>query len=191
MVATPSAMLPLGTIAPDFALLDPAGTTHTLSSVADGKAGLLVAFICNHCPYVKHLHRELALLTDRWQHRGLGVVGINPNDADAYPDDSPAAMADEARTVGYTFPYLVDGDQRAATEYHAVCTPDFFLFDDQRRLVYRGQFDDSRPRNDVPVTGKDLKGAVDALLEGRSGPTVQVPSIGCSIKWKPGNEPPW
>ncbi len=191
MVATPSAMVPLGTEAPDFALPDPSGVVHRRDDLLAGRPGLLVAFICNHCPYVKHLRRELALLADRWQRRGLAVVGINSNDADAYPDDSPEAMAAEVRTVGYTFPYLVDADQSVARAYHAACTPDFFLFDAAARLVYRGEFDGSRPGNDVPVTGGDLKAAVDALLAGQPPVEQQIPSIGCNIKWRPGTEPGW
>ncbi|MEO7556190.1 MAG: thioredoxin family protein [Acidimicrobiales bacterium] len=189
MVATPSTMLPLGTTAPEFALPDPSGTEHTLDSVATGHQGLLVAFICNHCPYVQHIRRELALLTEKWQRRGIAVVGINPNDADAYPDDSPEAMAAEARTVGYTFPYLVDADQDVARAYRAACTPDFFLFDADRKLVYRGQLDGSRPKNDVPVTGADLSAAIDALLDGRPITDDQYPSMGCNIKWKADAEP--
>jgi len=189
MVATPSTMLPLGTSAPDFALPDPSGTEHTLDSIAEGQRGVLVAFICNHCPYVKHIGRELALLTEKWQRRGIAVVGINSNDADAYPDDAPDAMAVEARTVGYTFPYLVDATQDVARAYRAACTPDFFLFDADRRLVYRGQLDGSRPKNDVPVTGADLGAAIDAVLDGRPVPDDQRPSMGCNIKWRPGSEP--
>ena len=182
-------MLPLGTVAPDFALPDSSGIVHTLDTVVDGKRGLLVAFICNHCPYVKHLRRELALLADRWQQRGLAVVAINSNDFDAYPDDAPAAMAAEARTVGYRFPYLVDETQEVALAYRAACTPDFFLFDEERRLAYRGQFDESRPKNDLPVTGADLDAAVRAVLDGRPVAGEQRASIGCNIKWRPGVEP--
>lgn len=178
-------MLALGTVAPDFSLRDPSGALHTLESVCESKQGLLVAFICNHCPYVKHVRRELALLTQRWQQRGLAVVGINSNDADAYPDDAPEAMATEARTVGYLFPYLVDSTQEVARAYRAACTPDFFLFDAERRLAYRGQLDASRPGNDVPVTGADLDAAVKAVLAGRAVDGEQHPSMGCSIKWRP------
>jgi len=189
-MAVNSTMLPLGTEAPDFALPDPSGRIWTMHEL-DGAPALLVIFLCNHCPYVKHLGRELGLLTQRFLARGVAVVGINSNDADAYPDDAPDLMEVEARRLGYDFPYLVDADQVAARAYRAACTPDFFLFDAERRLVYRGQFDDSRPGNDVGVTGRDLKAAVDAVLAGEPAPEPQRPSIGCSIKWKPGNEPEW
>lgn len=187
-MAVSSTMMALGTEAPDFSLPDPSGTMWSRHDFQD-RPGLLVMFICNHCPYVQHVRRELALLTQRWQDRGLGVVGVQSNDWDAYPDDSPERMAQESRTVGYTFPYLVDESQEVACAYGAACTPDFFLFDGDHRLVYRGQLDDSRPRNDVPVTGADLKAAVDALLDGRSLDQDQLPSMGCGIKWRPGNEP--
>jgi peroxiredoxin len=187
-MAATSTMMPLGTEAPAFRLPDPAGELHGTDDAA-GAPALLVMFICNHCPYVKHLRRELALLTDRWQQRGVAVFGINSNDPAAYPEDSPEHMAEEARTVGYTFPYLVDEAQEVAKAYGAAGTPDCVLFDADRRLVYRGQFDDSRPSNGQPVTGADLKAAVDAVLDGRPVPDDQRPSMGCSIKWKPGNEP--
>ena len=191
MVAVPSTMLELGTPAPAFALPDPAGRVVTLDEVASGRSGVLVVFLCNHCPYVKHLGRELALVTQRLLARGIGVVGINSNDIEAYPDDGPEAMAAEARRLGYDFPYLLDEDQSVAHAYRAACTPDFFLFDADRRLVYRGQFDASRPKNDEPVTGADLKRAVDALLAGDPPLAEQRPSLGCNIKWKAGNEPEW
>jgi peroxiredoxin len=187
-MAATSTMMPLGTEAPAFRLPDPAGEPHGTDD-AERAPALLVMFICNHCPYVKHLRRELALLADRWQQRGVAVFGINSNDADAYPDDAPARMAEEARTIGYTFPYLVDESQGVAKAYGAACTPDFFLFDADRRLVYRGQFDDSRPSNGKPVTGADLKAAVDAVLDGTPVSDDQRPSMGCGIKWKPGNAP--
>jgi peroxiredoxin len=142
MVATASTMLPLGSVAPDFTLADPEGNAHALASIADGKRGVLVAFLCNHCPYVQHIRYELARLTGGWQQHGIAVVGINANDSGAYPDDAPGAMALEARSVGYTFPYLVDATQETARAYHAACTPDFYLFDRDLHLVYRGQFDD-------------------------------------------------
>jgi peroxiredoxin len=189
MVATPSTMLPLGTVAPDFTLADPDGNEHALKSIADGKRGLLVAFICNHCPYVQHIRYELARLAGGWQQHGIAVVGINANDSDAHPDDGLEAMALEARSVGYTFPYLVDATQETAKAYRAACTPDFFLFDRDLRLVYRGQFDDSRPHNDVPVTGRDLAVAIDAVLAGRPLSDDQLPSVGCNIKWRRGNAP--
>ena len=187
-MAATSTMMPLGTEAPDFSLPDPAGRRWSRDDFGDAP-GLLVMFICNHCPYVKHVRRELALLSQRWQERGIAVVGVQSNDWDAYPDDAPERMADEARTVGYTFPYLVDESQDVARAYGAACTPDFFLFDGDRRLAYRGQFDASRPGNGVPVTGADLRAAVDAVLGGRPVDTDQRPSIGCSIKWRPGNAP--
>jgi peroxiredoxin len=187
-MAATSFMLPLGTQAPDFDLADPNGT-RVRRDDALGEHGLLVMFVCNHCPYVKHVGRELGLLTQRWMSRGLGVVGINSNDADAYPDDAPPKMVEAARGWGWDFPYLVDGDQQAARAYRAACTPDFFLFDRERRLIYRGQMDSSRPSSGVPVTGQDLAAAVDALVAGGPVPTDQLPSMGCSIKWKPGNEP--
>ncbi|MGH9025705.1 MAG: thioredoxin family protein [Acidimicrobiia bacterium] len=188
MVATPSTMVPLGTEAPDFELQDPDGRVWARDDFA-GAPALLVMFICNHCPYVKHIRRELALLTRDLAGRGVAVVGIQSNDADAHPDDAPERMAEEARTVGYTFPYLYDENQAVAKAYKAACTPDFFVFDADRRLAYRGQFDDSRPSRDTPVTGFDLRAAADAVLDGQPVPDPQNPSMGCNIKWKPGNEP--
>ena len=185
-----STMMPLGTEAPDFALSEPAGRRWSRDDFRDAP-GLLVMFICNHCPYVKHVRNELAVLARGWQDRGLAVVGVQSNDWDAYPDDAPARMAEEARSVGYTFPYLVDESQEVARAYGAACTPDFFLFDGDRRLVYRGQLDASRPGNGVPVTGADLQAAVDAVLDGQPVAADQRPSIGCSIKWRSGNAPDW
>ena len=146
-------------------------------------------FMCNHCPFVKHLASALAEFGKEYQEKGLGIVGISSNDAEAYPDDSPEKMAAEAKKQGYTFPYLFDASQAAAKAYRAACTPDFFLFDKERTLVYRGQFDDSRPESGIPITGKDLRQAADAVLAGKNVPEAQKPSIGCNIKWKPGNEP--
>jgi peroxiredoxin len=186
-VAATSTMLALGTEAPDFSLPDPSGRVWSRDDFRDAP-GLLVMFICNHCPYVKHVRRDLALLTERWRDRGVAVVGVQSNDWGAYPDDSPERMAEESRSVGYSFPYLVDESQDVARAYGAACTPDFFLFDGDRRLVYRGQLDDSRPGNGLPVTGSDLNGAVDALLGGKPVAEEQKPSIGCSIKWRPGNQ---
>lgn len=191
MVAVSSTMLELGTPAPPFALPDPDGRIVTLDEVAEGRAGVLVVFLCNHCPYVKHLAPELARVTRGLLERGIGVVGINANDVEAYPDDGPEAMVAEAHRLGYPFPYLLDTDQSVAHAYRAACTPDFFLFDSERRLVYRGQFDGSRPGNDVPVTGADLRRAADALLAGDPPLADQRPSMGCNIKWRPGNEPEW
>lgn len=188
MAVTPSTMLPLGTSAPAFSLLDTNGKTVSLDDFAAAPA-LLVMFICNHCPYVKHIRTGLAKLVREYQARGLAVVGISSNDATAYPDDSPAKMAVEVREAGYTFPYLYDESQAVAQAYRAACTPDFFLFDRARKLVYRGQLDDSRPSNGIPVTGEDLRTAIDAVLAGKPVSGDQKPSIGCNIKWKPGNEP--
>jgi peroxiredoxin len=191
MVAVNSTMLPLGTAAPPFDLPDPRGGGRVTLDDFRGAPALLVIFLSNHCPYVKHIARELGLLTNRWMAAGVAVVGINSNDVDAYPDDSPEQMVVFARQVGWDFPYLFDEDQTVAKAYRAACTPDFFLFDADRKLVYRGQFDDSRPGNDRPVTGADLRAAVEAVLAGREVPGEQHPSMGCNIKWKPGNEPPY
>ena len=188
MVAVNSTMLPLGTPAPDFRLPTPDGRLVARDDFADAPA-LLVMFICNHCPYVKHIRGGLAAFARDYQPRGLAIVGINSNDVAAYPDDRPEKMAEEARAAGYVFPYLYDETQAVAKAYRAACTPDFFLFDRARTLVYRGQFDDSRPGNDRPVTGADLRAAADAVLAGRAVTDEQHPSIGCNIKWKPGNAP--
>ena len=188
MVAVNSTMLPLGSEVPPFELPDPSGQLYSSETLRDAP-GLLVMFICNHCPYVKHIRSRLAEVTKDLAGKGLAVVGINSNDAEQYPDDSPEAMEAEVQQHGYTFPYLVDADQSVAKAFHAACTPDFFLFDGNGRLAYRGQFDDSRPKSGGPVTGADLVAAADAVLEGRPVPPDQRPSIGCNIKWKPGNEP--
>ncbi len=189
MAKTLSTMLALGTHAPDFALLEPAtGKTIALADLT-GAPGLLVAFLSNHCPFVKHLAVELAAFGREYQERGLAVVGICSNDVSNYPDDSPANMAAEVALRGYTFPYLFDESQEVAKAYQAACTPDFFLFDGEGGLVYRGQFDASRPSLDVPVTGVDLRAACDALLAGQVPSTTQTPSVGCNIKWKEGNAP--
>jgi len=188
MVRTPSTMLPLGTRAPDFALPNVDGRTVTLADSA-GPKGTLVMFICNHCPFVKHVADQLAALGSEYLPRGIGVVAISSNDVSSHPADSPEQMVHEAEDRGYVFPYLYDETQEVAHAYHAACTPDFFLFDGDRKLAYRGQLDASRPGNDVPVTGADLRAAIDALLAGHPVPTEQRPSLGCNIKWKPGNEP--
>lgn len=188
MAKTLSTMLELGTVAPPFSLPDTQGRTVSLEDFKDAGA-LLVVFMCNHCPYVKHIRDALAALAREYRPRGLAMVGISANDAEKYPDDSPQNMAEEVVAAGYTFPYLYDQDQRVAQAYRAACTPDFFLFDAQRRLAYRGQFDDSRPGNNVPVTGRDLRAAIDAVLAHRQVDPDQKPSLGCNIKWKPGNEP--
>jgi peroxiredoxin len=181
-------MIALGTVAPDFALPDTAGRTVGLSDFS-GAPGQLVIFISNHCPFVRHIRGELARFVERYQGLGLAVVAIGSNDAEAYPDDGPDMMVREVEEFGYTFPYLFDQDQTVARAYRAACTPDFFLFDGERGLVYRGQFDGSRPGNDIPVTGADLGAAVEALLRGEPVSPDQRPSIGCNIKWKAGNEP--
>ena len=187
MVAVNSTMLPLGTAAPDFRLPDTNGKTVSLVDF-QGKP-LLVAFICNHCPYVKHIGAGLAQLGRDYSSRGAAMVGISSNDVANYPQDGPREMAREARDAGYNFPYLYDESQTIAKSYRAACTPDFYLFDRNHRLVYRGQFDDSRPGNGLPVTGKDLRAALDAVLAGKPASPNQKPSIGCNIKWKAGNEP--
>ncbi len=188
MVRTPSTMLPLGTPAPDFALPDVDGKTVTLADLK-GSAGLLVVFMCNHCPFVIHLADALAAFGEEYQAKGLAMVGISSNDVDNYPADSPDKMALEAEARGYTFPYLYDGTQDVAKAYRAACTPDFFLFDADHKLVYRGQFDSSRPDSGVKPTGEDLRAASDAVLAGKKPSEKQLPSIGCNIKWKPGGEP--
>jgi len=188
MVMTASTMLDLGTTAPDFSLPDTRGRTVSLHDFDDAKA-LLVVFMCNHCPFVKHVLDHFLELAKEYQAKGVAVVGISANDVESYPDDRPEMMAKVAREKGFTFPYLYDETQEVAKSYHAACTPDFFLFDADRRLVYRGQMDDSRPGNREPLTGADLRAALDAVLEGRPVPERQRPSMGCNIKWKPGNEP--
>ena len=188
MVRTASTMLPLGTPAPDFSLPDTDGTTVSLSDCSANKA-LLVMFICNHCPFVKHVADELKSLADDYMPKGLSVVGISSNDAEKYPDDSPEAMATEKAERGYQFAYLFDEDQSVAQAYSAACTPDFFLFDADNKLAYRGQLDSSRPKTDIPVTGEDLRAAIDAVLAGNPPAEKQIPSLGCNIKWKEGNAP--
>lgn len=188
MALTPSTMLPLGTTAPDFRLPDPDGKPVSRADFSASPA-LLVMFICNHCPYVKHLRAGLAQLGRDYAPRGVAIVAISANDVANYPEDSPAKMAAEAKAAGYTFPYLYDESQAVAKAYRAACTPDFFLFDQARQLVYRGQFDDSRPGNGAPVTGKDLRTALDAVLTGKPVAANQKPSMGCNIKWKAGNAP--
>ncbi len=188
MALTPSTMLPLGTPAPDFQLPDIYG--HLISPRDfRNRPGMLVMFLCNHCPYVIHLRGALAQLAREYMPRGITMLGINANDAARYPDDSPARMVTEAKTAGYIFPYLYDESQAVARAYRAACTPDFFLFDAAGKLAYRGQFDDSRPGNGRPITGSDLRAALEALLNGQPVAAQQKPSMGCNIKWKPGNEP--
>ena len=189
MAETPSTMAPLGMKAPDFRLPDVvSGRTVSLDDFKSAPA-LLVMFICNHCPYVKHVREHLTQLVRDYQPRGLAVAGISSNDVAQFPDDGPEAMKAEARAAGYTFPYLFDETQAVAKEYRAACTPDFFVFDKDRRLVYRGQMDDSRPSSGRPVTGKDLRAALDAVLAGHPIPADQRPSMGCNIKWREKNAP--
>jgi peroxiredoxin len=188
-MAVESTMLALGTRAPDFMLPEPAtGRMVSRDDFASAPA-LLVAFLCNHCPYVKHVQKELLRIITEYQKRGLSAVGISANDIATHPQDGPGMMAKEAADAGYTFPYLYDESQGVAKAYHAACTPDFFLFNKERKLVYRGQMDGSRPGNGVPLTGCDLRSALDAVLEGTEVSATQLPSRGCGIKWKPGNEP--
>ena len=188
MALTPSTMLDLGTEAPGFTLADPEGNSFDLSKQQIDR-GLLVIFMCNHCPYVIHIREQLVQRIREYQGQGITVVAINSNDYITHPDDSPERMAQDAKKFGYTFPYLVDEDQQVARAYQAACTPDLYLFDQDRKLVYRGQFDSARPGNTTPVSGDDLTAAVTQMLEGKEIQVVQQPSMGCNIKWKAGNEP--
>lgn len=189
MALTPSTMLPLGTKAPDFSLPDVvSGKTVSLSDFADKKA-LLVMFICRHCPYVQHVKKEIASIGSDYSRKDLAIVAISPNDISVYPEDAPKSLSEMAKEEGFNFPYLFDETQEVAKAYTAACTPDIFLFGKERKLVYRGQLDDSRPGNNVPLTGKDLRSAIDAVLSDKEVDPDQKPSTGCSIKWKPGNEP--
>jgi len=192
MVSTASTMQSLGAPAPTFALpnMNPAAGEKmvSLSDCANNSA-LLVAFICNHCPYVIHIREALVQFVNDYAPRGLAVVAISSNDADNYPDDSPAKMSEEAVRHGFPFPYLYDEDQSVAKAYRAACTPDFFLFDSEMHLAYRGQFDAGRPKSNEPVTGVDLRNAADAVLAGSAVAAEQIPSVGCSIKWKAGGAP--
>ena len=188
MVLTPSTMLPLGTKAPSFSLPNVDGRHVSLTDFS-GAPALLVIFMCNHCPYVKHVAPELARLGHDYQAKKVAVVAINSNDVASHPADSPEQMVHEVESRGYTFPYLFDATQRVARDYKAACTPDFYVFDKDQKLVYRGQLDASRPESGIPVTGKDLRAALDAVLAGKPVAADQKPSIGCNIKWQPGNEP--
>ncbi len=188
MVKTASTMLPLGTPAADFQLPNVDGSTVSLSDLR-GKRALVVVFMCNHCPFVKHVVAELVRLNHDYASQGVQIVGISSNDIDAFPEDSPEAMKKEAAAQGYTFPYLFDETQSVAKAYKAACTPDFFVFDADHQLVYRGQLDDSRPKSGTPVTGADLRTALDNVLSGKPTAEIQRPSIGCNIKWKAGAEP--
>jgi len=188
MAAVESTMLPLGTHAPAFKLADPNGRLWGPSDFSDAPA-LLVMFICNHCPFVIHVRSELAALTGEYMDKGVAVIAVQSNDAERYPADAPNKMAEESATHGYRFPYVYDSTQEVAHAYRAACTPDFYLFDAKQSLVYRGQLDDSRPSNGKPVTGADLRAALDSLLSGGPPLSAQTPSIGCNIKWRPGTEP--
>ena len=190
-MATSSAMLPLGTAAPPFSLHDVvSGRSYSLDSFSD-KNPILIMFICRHCPYVVHVQEELARVGRDYRDRGLGIIAISSNDPVGYPDDAPPKLKEMALRLGFTFPFCHDDTQEVAKAYHAACTPDFYLFDRDRRLVYRGQLDDSRPGNNKLVTGRDLRAAIQAVLAGKSIDGNQRPSIGCSIKWKPGHAPPY
>ncbi len=188
MVLTPSTMLPLGTMLPAFSLVDTKTGRDVASSEFAGRP-LLVAFICNHCPFVKHVQRGIAELGRFCEERGVGMVAISANDPVSHPADGPAEMAEVARRVGYGFPYLFDETQGVAKAFRAACTPEFYVFDESMRLAYRGQMDGARPNNQVPVTGQDVKDALDALLAGEAPSLEQKPSVGCNIKWKSGTGP--
>ena len=190
MVLTPSTMLPLGTRLPSFSLPDIDGRTVSTDDFAEAPA-LLVAFICGHCPFVTHIRKGFAAFAREYQARGLAIVAVNSNDIDAFPEDGPDGMRDEAADAGYVFPYLFDETQGVAKQFRAACTPDLYLFDQDRALVYRGRFDESRPRTNppMPVTGRDIRAAVDAVLSGHTVPQDQKGSVGCNIKWKRGNAP--
>jgi peroxiredoxin len=190
MVRTPSTMLPLGTVAPDFSLPNVDGRIMSFADAA-GPRGTVVMFICNHCPFVKHVADQVAALGRDCMGQGVGLVAISANDVSLHPADSPEQMVREAEDRGYVFPYLYDETQEVAKDYHAACTPDFYLFDAENKLVYRGQLDASRPGNETPVTGRDLRAAIAALLAGQPPVADQIPSLGCNIKWKAGNEPPY
>lgn len=189
MSATQSTMLALGTQAPDFTLTDV--RNGALVSLRDfsGQKGLLVMFLCAHCPYVKHIQNEIARVGNDFGRKGIAVVAISSNDAENHPDDGPAGLKAMAETLGFNFPYGYDETQSVAKAYRAACTPEFYLFDQNQKLYYRGQFDESRPKNTLPVTGKDLRAALESLLKGLPAPTDQKPGLGCNIKWKKGNEP--
>lgn len=189
MAAVKSTMLDLGTKAPDFTLPNVLGGQVNLKEYSENSKGIVVTFICNHCPFVLHVNDELSSVSNEYQEKGIKFIAISSNDVSNYPADSPALMAKVAEKESYSFPYLYDETQEVAKSYQAACTPDFFLFDENLRLIYRGQLDDSRPGNGKPVTGSDLRNAMDRLLENRAPVEIQIPSIGCNIKWKKGNEP--
>jgi thiol-disulfide isomerase/thioredoxin len=187
-MASMHASLKLGDQLPPLNLPDPAGTTHDLAQLADGRPALVI-FLCNHCPYVKHVAPALGELGARWSEQGVAVIAVNSNDVQRYPADAPAHMDEFASAHHWSFPYVHDEDQSVAESFGAMCTPDAFLFDAGHRLAYRGQLDSSRPSNGVPVTGEDLDAAIAAVLGGQAPAAEQRPSVGCSIKWKPGNGP--
>lgn len=189
MAAVESTMLELGIKAPDFTLPIVTGGFLTKSKYSKNSKGLVLAFICNHCPFVKHLNKELVELANTYMQKGIAFITISSNDVQNYPADSPERMVEVVREENYPFPYLYDETQEVAKAYKAACTPDFFIFDEKQKLVYRGRFDDSRPGNSVEVTGKDLQEALNNMLKGETTVSNQIPSIGCNIKWKPGNEP--
>jgi thiol-disulfide isomerase/thioredoxin len=184
MAQTPSNMLPLGTKAPNFKLIDTISNDNTTLEECSGLNGTVIMFICNHCPFVKHVNTELVRMSKDYKSKGINFIAINSNDVENYPEDAPDKMKENAENVGYIFPYLFDASQQVAKAYNAACTPDFFVFDDQLKLIYRGQLDDSRPGNGIPVTGKDIRNALSALLNGETVNEEQKPSIGCNIKWK-------
>ena len=184
MVKTLSSMIPLGTIAPEFELLEPSTNKHLSLQALRGNCATVIMFICNHCPFVKHITTELTLLACDYKDQGIRFIAINSNDVETYPEDLPEKMVQEAKAHGYPFPYLYDETQELAKAYHAQCTPDFFVFDDQLACVYRGQLDDSRPGNDIAVSGSDVRAALNALISGKPVSEVQKPSVGCNIKWK-------
>ncbi|MGL5794408.1 MAG: thioredoxin family protein [Waterburya sp.] len=189
MVKTASTMLPLGTAAPEFQLPDVVSNqTISLATFADRQA-LLLIFLCQHCPFVKHVQQELARIGQDYSQQSLGIVAISANDIANYPDDAPEKLKQMAEDLNFNFPVCYDESQEVSKAYTAACTPDFFLFNAERKLAYRGQLDDSRPSNDIPVTGKDLRRAIDTVLQAKTVNFEQKPSIGCNIKWKPGNEP--
>lgn len=189
MARTPSTQrLPIGSSAPAFNLPDALGKFWALSELADGKP-LVVVFACNHCPYVIHIRNTLGTLAREFQKRGVSFVAINSNDSIQYPEDAPDKMPAFAKAAGWNFPYLIDATQEVAHQWHAACTPDFFLVDALGKLAYAGQFDPSRPKSETPVTGEDLRRAIEAVLSNQPVPSPQIPSLGCNIKWKPGNEP--
>ena len=185
MARTPSNMLPLGTLAPSFSLTDTVSNNQTTLEDLKGTAGTVLMFICNHCPFVKHVNEGIVALAQDYMDKGIGFVAISSNDIENYPQDAPDKMRINAMEEGYPFPYLFDETQQVAKDYDAACTPDFYVFDVNLELVYRGQLDDSRPGNGIPVTGQDIRDALNALISGRNISEIQKPSIGCNIKWKP------